>query len=125
MIGSPGSGKTHLLCAIAQELIHKGRRIYFTACNLLVQELLSGKKELKLAKVLKRLSGYDAVVIDDIGYVEQNCEEMEVLFTFLAERYERGTVMLTSDLPFSKWELIFKDPLCYFKYFSMFSKCSS
>jgi len=109
--GNPGSGKSHLLCAIAQELIHKGRRIYSTACSLLVQELLSGKKELKLAKVLKRLSRYDAVLIDDIGYVEQSREEMEVLFTFLAERYERGSVMLTSNLPFSKWELIFKDPM--------------
>jgi DNA replication protein DnaC len=109
--GNPGSGKTHLLCAIAQELIHKGRRIYFTACSLLVQELLSGKKELKLAKVLKRLARYDAVLIDDIGYVEQSREEMEVLFTFLAERYERGSIMLTSNLPFSKWELIFKDPM--------------
>jgi len=109
--GNPGSGKSHLLCAIAQELIHKGRRIYFTACSLLVQELLSGKKELKLAKVLKRLARYDAVLIDDIGYVEQSREEMEVLFTFLAERYERGSIMLTSNLPFSKWELIFKDPM--------------
>jgi DNA replication protein DnaC len=109
--GNPGSGKTHLLCAIARELIHKGRRIYFTACSLLVQELLLGKKELKLAKVLKRLARFDAVLIDDIGYVEQNREEMEVLFTFLAERYERGSVMLTSNLPFSKWELIFKDPM--------------
>ena len=109
--GNPGSGKSHLLCAIAQELIHKGRRIYSTACSLLVQELLSGKKELKLAKVLKRLARYDAVLIDDIGYVEQSREEMEVLFTFLAERYERGSIMLTSNLPFSKWELIFKDPM--------------
>lgn len=109
--GNPGSGKSHLLCAIAQELIHKDRRMYFTACSLLVQELLSGKKELKLAKVLKRLSRYDAVLIDDIGYVEQDREEMGILFTFLAERYERGSVMLTSNLPFSKWELIFKDPM--------------
>lgn len=109
--GNPGSGKSHLLCAIAQELCHRGRRIYFTVSSLLVQELLSGKKELKLAKILKRLAKYDAVLIDDIGYVEQSKEEMEVLFTFLAERYERGSVMLTSNLPFSKWEQIFKDPM--------------
>ena len=50
-------------------------------------------------------------MIDDIGYVQQGRDEMEVLFTLLAERYERGSVMLTSNLPFSKWESIFKDPL--------------
>ena len=51
------------------------------------------------------------LVIDDLGYVQQSREEMEVLFTLLAERYERGSVMITSNLPFSKWESIFKDPL--------------
>jgi DNA replication protein DnaC len=76
-----------------------------------VQELLAGKRDLRLDKVLKRLSKYQAVIIDDIGYVQHNREEMEVLFTFLAERYERGSVMLTSNLPFSKWEVIFKDPM--------------
>ncbi|MCL5674890.1 MAG: IS21-like element helper ATPase IstB [Candidatus Omnitrophica bacterium] len=109
--GNPGSGKTHLLCAIGQELIQHGRPVYFTTCSLLVQDLLIGKRNLKLARVLKRLAKYQAVVIDDIGYVQQNREEMEVLFTFLAERYERGSVMLTSNLPFSKWEQIFKDPM--------------
>lgn len=110
--GNPGSGKTHLLCAIGQELIRqKCRRVYFTRCDLLVQELLRAKKELKLARILKRLSRYEALIIDDIGYVQQNREEMEVLFTLLAERYERGSIMITSNLPFSKWENIFKDPM--------------
>jgi hypothetical protein len=66
---------------------------------------------LLLSRHLKRLSRYQAIIIDDIGYVQQNREEMEVLFTLLAERYERGTVMLTSNLPFSQWERIFKDPM--------------
>ena len=109
--GNPGSGKTHLLCAIGQELIHQGRRIYFTPCSLLVQDLLIAKRDLKLGRLLKRLLKYDALIIDDIGYVQQNREEMEVLFVLLAERYERGSVMLTSNLPFSKWEKIFKDPM--------------
>ena len=69
------------------------------------------KKELKLARILKKFARYDAIIIDDIGYVQQNREEMEVLFTLLAERYERGSIMLTSNLPFSKWEKIFKDPM--------------
>ncbi len=110
--GNPGSGKTHLLSAIGQELIRRmGKRVYFTQCSLLVQELLVAKKELKLARVLKKFGRYDAIIIDDIGYVQQDREEMEVLFTLLAERYERGSIMLTSNLPFSKWEKIFKDPM--------------
>jgi DNA replication protein DnaC len=109
--GNPGSGKSHLLCAIGQELIHQGRPLFFTPCSLLVQDLLIAKRELKLARVLKRLARYDALIIDDLGYVQQSREEMEVLFTLLADRYEHGSVMLTSNLPFSKWEQIFKDPM--------------
>jgi DNA replication protein DnaC len=111
VFGNPGSGKTHLLCAIGQELVHRGRRVLFTTCDLLVQELLLAKRELRLARLLKRLSKYAPLIIDDIGYVQQNREEMEVLFTLLADRYERGSVMLTSNLPFSQWEKIFKDPM--------------
>ena len=107
--GNPGSGKTHLLCAIGQELVRKGHRVLFMSCALLVQELLIAKRDLKLAKFFKRLSGFTVLILDDIGYVQQNREEMEVLFTLLAERYERGSLMVTSNLPFSKWESIFKD----------------
>jgi DNA replication protein DnaC len=109
--GNPGSGKTHLLCAVGQELILKERRVLFKSCSLLVQEMLIAKRDLKLPQFLKRLAKYDALIIDDIGYVQQNREEMEVLFTLLAHRYERGSVMLTSNLQFSKWENIFKDPM--------------
>jgi DNA replication protein DnaC len=110
--GTVGSGKTHCLCALAQELIvTRQRRIIFTTCALLVQELLIAKRDLKLAKVLKRLGKFEGLLIDDIGYVQQGREEMEVLFTLLAERYERGSVLLTSNLPFSKWESIFKDAM--------------
>lgn len=109
--GKPGSGKTHLLAGVAQELIRQGKRVLFCPCSLLVQDLLIAKRDLKLSRVLKRLSRFDAILIDDIGYVQQSREEMEVLFTLLAERYERGSVLLTSNLPFSKWEAIFKDPM--------------
>ncbi len=109
--GNPGSGKTHLLCGIGQELVRSGRTVYFSSTNLLVQELLGAKRELKLPRAIKKLSGYEVLILDDLGYVQQSREEMEVLFTLLAERYERGSVMITSNLPFSKWETIFKDAM--------------
>ena len=109
--GNPGSGKTHLLCAIGQALVRQGYQVYFSTCDLLVQELLRAKRELALDKALKKLSKYDVLIIDDIGYVQQNHQEMEVLFSLLAYRYERGSVMITSNLPFSQWETIFKDPM--------------
>ena len=76
-----------------------------------MQDLLTAKQELRLARFIKTLSKFDALLLDDIGYVQQNREEMEVLFTLLAERYETGSVMITSNLAFSKWERIFKDPM--------------
>ena len=109
--GNPGSGKTHLLCGIGQELVRAGRTAYFRSTNLLVQELLLAKRELKLPKAIKKLARYEALILDDLGYVQQSREEMEVLFTLLAERYERGSVLITSNLPFSKWESIFKDAM--------------
>jgi len=109
--GNPGSGKTHLLCAIGQELVRAGRSVYFRSTNLLVQDLLLAKRELRLPKAIKALSRYEAIILDDLGYVQQSREEMEVLFTLLAERYERGSVLITSNLPFSKWESVFKDAM--------------
>lgn len=109
--GTPGGGKTHLLCALCQELARQDRRVHYTTCSLLVQELLAAKRDLKLSHAIKRLERYEALLIDDLGYVQQSREEMEVLFTLLAERYERGSVLLTSNLPFSQWEQIFKDPM--------------
>src|ERR1700677_314811 len=109
--GNPGSGKTHLVCAIAQKLVHDGRRILYRPCSLLIQDLLTAKKDLTLSKLFKHLALYEGFLIDDICYVQQNREEMEVLFVLLAERYERGSLMITSNLPFSKWEQIFKDPM--------------
>ena len=109
--GLPGRGKTHLLCAIGHELIRRGHRVLFTPTYALVQRLLMAKRDLRLEKDLAALDKFDVVILDDIGYVQQNREEMEVLFTFLAERYERKSVMITSNLVFSEWDRIFKDPM--------------
>ena len=109
--GLPGRGKTHLVCAIGYELIQRGYRVLFLATYALVQRLLVAKRELRLEDELAVLDGFDAVICDDLGYVQQNREEMEVLFTFLAERYERRTVIITSNLVFSEWDRIFKDPM--------------
>jgi len=109
--GLPGRGKTHLLCAIGHELIQRGYRVLFIPAFRLVQRLLVAKRELLLDKELRRLDRFDAVLIDDIGYIQQDRDEMEVLFTFLAERYERRSVMITSNLVFSQWDKIFKDPM--------------
>ena len=109
--GKPGSGKTHLLCAICHELARQGRKVYFTTCDMVVQQLLRAKRDLELDKLLKKLSRFDTIMIDDFGYVKQDRDEMEVLFTLLAHRYERGSLLITSNLPFSKWEIIFKDPM--------------
>jgi DNA replication protein DnaC len=111
VFGPPGSGKTHLLCAIGQELVRAGRKVLFRKCGLLVQDLLAVKRDLKLPRLLKQMAGGQALIVDDLGYVQQSREEMEVLFLLLAERYERGSVLLSSNLPFSGWEAIFKDPM--------------
>jgi DNA replication protein DnaC len=109
--GLPGRGKTHLVCAIGYELIQRGYRVLFTATFALVQRLLAAKRDLRLEKELAILDGYDAVLLDDLGYIQQDRDEMEVLFTFLAERYERRSVIITSNLVFSEWDRIFKDPM--------------
>ena len=77
----------------------------------LVQRLLIAKRDLKLESFLRKLDCFDVVLLDDIGYVQQSREEMEVLFTFLSERYERKSLMITSNLLFSDWDKIFKDPM--------------
>jgi DNA replication protein DnaC len=109
--GLPGRGKSHCLCAIAHELVQRGSKVLFTPAYRLVQRLLIAKRDLALDAELRRLDGFDAVLVDDIGYVQQDREEMEVLFTFLAERYERKSVMITSNLVFSQWDQIFKNPM--------------
>ena len=109
--GLPGRGKSHLVCAIGHELTKRGYAVLFTQTYQLVQRLLAARRDLALEYELRRLDRFDVVILDDIGYVQQDRDEMEVLFTFFGERYERRSVIITSNLVFSQWDRIFKDPM--------------
>ncbi len=109
--GLPGRGKSHLVAAIGHELVQRGIAVLFTPTYALVERLLIAKRELTLDKLLRRLDAFEVVILDDLGYVQQGRDEMEVLFTFLAERYERRSVIITSNLVFSEWDRIFKDAM--------------
>ena len=85
IFGKPGSGKTNLLSALGDQLVRRGRSVLFSTCQMLVQELLRAKRDLRLERLIKKLHKYEALIIDDLGYVQQSREEMEVLFTLLSE----------------------------------------
>ena len=109
--GLPGVGKSHAAAALGHALIEAGHSVLFTPTYALVQELLAAKRDLELPRALHKLDLFELLILDDIGYVQQNPEEIEVLFTLMAERYERRSMLITSNLVFSEWERIFKNPM--------------
>lgn len=110
--GLAGRGKTHLAAALGHEWIRRHQlQVLFVPAYKLVNQLLAAKRDLRLPQTIARLQRFEAVIIDDIGYVQHSREEMEVLFQFLAERYETKSVVITSNLVFSQWDQIFKDPM--------------
>ncbi len=109
--GLPGTGKTHASCAIGNAMIEAGHSVLFTPAYKLVQELLAAKRDLALPKALRKLDAYELIILDDIGYIKQRPDEVEVLFTLMAERYERRSLMITSNLVFSEWDQIFQNPM--------------
>jgi len=119
VFGLPGTGKTHFTAALAGEWIQNNHSVLFTPAYILIDGLLRAKRDHELARELRRLDRFEVVIpsatlrtgLDDIGYIQQSREEMEVLFTFFAERYERRSIVITSNLVFSAWDKIFKDPL--------------
>jgi len=111
LVGNPGTGKSHVMAAIARALVERGSPVLYTTVAALIEKLLAAKRDLRLARELKRLDHFECLCLDDIGYVKQDSAQMEVLFTLLAERYERKSVMISSNLKFSQWDQIFKDPM--------------
>lgn len=109
--GLPGRGKTHAAAALGHALVRRGHSVLFTPTFRLVQELLAAKRDLGLPRALQRLDTFELLILDDIGYVQQSADEVEVLFTLLAERYERRSLLITSNLVFGEWERIFKNPM--------------
>ena len=110
-VGRPGAGKSHLAAALGQDLVLAGTPVLWTSTATLVQRLLAAKRDLHLPQLLAQLDRCPCLILDDIGYVQQDRDEMEVLFTLLAERYERRSVIITTNLVFSEWTRIFKDPM--------------
>jgi DNA replication protein DnaC len=109
--GRPGVGKSHALCAVGHALVNRGHSVLFVPTYSLVQDLLVAKRNLALPRALRKLDNFEVVLLDDLGYIQQSPEEAEVLFTLLAERYERRSVMLTSNVLFSEWNRIFRDEM--------------
>ncbi len=110
-VGRPGVGKSHAAAAIGHDLIAQGHTVLWTSTAALVQRLLAAKRDLRLPRELAKLDRFACLILDDIGYVQHDRDEMEVLFTLLAERYERRSVIITTNLVFSEWDRIFKDPM--------------
>ena len=109
--GLPGTGKTHALCAIGHRLVESGRSVLFAPAYRLVQDLLAAKRDLELPRLLRKLDYIDLIIIDDLGYLPQGADEAEVLFTLIAERYERRSIGISSNLVFSEWGKIFPNPM--------------
>jgi DNA replication protein DnaC len=109
--GLPGTGKSHAACALGHALIEAGRSVLFTPTYALVQDLLTAKRDLALPRALRKLDLFEVLVLDDLGYVQQSADETGVLFTLMSERYERRSMVITSNLVFSQWDQIFKNPM--------------
>lgn len=110
-IGEPGTGKSHVTSAIGHELVQSKRSVLWMPTYAMVQRLLAAKRDLRLPRELAKLDRVECLILDDIGYVQQEREEMEVLFTLLAARYERSSTVISTNLAFEDWDQIFKNPM--------------
>ena len=109
--GTPGSGKTHLASGIGRELCLKAFKVlFYTGCSL-IQDLVKAKNNLTLTNFFKRLMAYDLVIIDELGYIPFERAEGDLLFQFISDRYERKSILITTNLAFSEWDILFKNKM--------------
>jgi DNA replication protein DnaC len=109
-VGSPGGGKSHLGSAIGHALIDAGYRVLFTRTGEMVQKLQVARQSLQLPSALAKLDRFDLIILDDLSYVRKDQAETSVLFELIAERYERKSLLITANQPFSGWNDVFPDP---------------
>ena len=107
--GPPGAGKTHLLAGIGHALVDRGYKVLFTRTGDLVQRLQAARRDLRLPAELAKLDRFDLLVLDDLSYVRRDQAETSVLFELIAERYERKSIAITANAPFSAWGEVFPD----------------
>ncbi len=110
LFGQSGTGKSHVVAAIGSALIDAGRRVLFTRTTDMVQKLQTARRELALASTLDKLDKYDLICLDDLSYVRKDQAETSVLFELIAHRYERHSIAITANQPFSAWDQVFTDP---------------
>lgn len=111
LIGPSGVGKSHIAAALGLHLIEQGVRVKWLRATALVQGLQQAKQDLDLMGAMSKLDKYRVLIVDDIGYVKKTDSETQVLFEFIAHRYESGSLIITSNQPFSHWDQIFPDTL--------------
>jgi DNA replication protein DnaC len=109
IFGPHGVGKTHLAAGIGAELVAAGHRVRSERVTDLLQHLQAARRDLRLPDTLAKLDRYDCLILDDIGYARKDHHETDVLFELIAERYERRSLIVTSNQPFGQWEALFQD----------------
>lgn len=107
-VGNPGTGKTHIAIALGVAAVGGGYKVRFISAVALAQELLLAQQEYRLPRYLKGWGSYDLVIVDELGYLGLG-PGGPLLFQFCAERYERGSLLITTNLEFSRWTEVFGD----------------